>query len=311
MRSFFKFIYKSTLAVFRFIGNLYLACVVFGRVIRYCRWSIDFRKTKWAYRGDCLIFGNGPDLKKEYAQIPKKMLTAKKLCVNNLAMSDLYEKIKPDIYLLIDPSYWKKDVGREWRGWRKKLLDELETKTTWPLILLLPNVTEIRSYDGFTKLIKRNKMISLCYFNHTRVDDMPFRSLRQFLYRQNLGMICTENVLLPAIFLMINTGFKRIFLFGANHSWHKDISLDKSGNISLRLSHFYQKDKIHRLQNTTPVCDTYHHIPKLSLVFAQLSRVFAAHEKVAAWARHKKTKVFNATSGSYIDAYQKVKIKDL
>ena len=50
-----------------------------------------------------------------------------------------------------------------------------------------------------------------------------------------------RNVLIPSIMLAINSGYRRVYVAGADHSWLKTLSVDDENRVVSIQPHFYKE----------------------------------------------------------------------
>ncbi len=103
------------------------------------------------------------------------------------------------------------------------------------------------------------------------------------------------NVMCASIFLMINLGYREIYLLGADHSWLESFYVNERNQVILGDKHFYGDQSV--------VCPY-----SLSKWLQNVSTGFRTHERLSEYANYMGVKVYNATEGSYIDAYERKKI---
>src|SRR5690606_36559269 len=101
---------------------------------------------------------------------------------------------------------------------REKLADAILAKLTWKMILLIPFGAK---NSAFLKAVSQNKLLTIHYYNTTAVEGIPFFS--HLLFNLKLGMPRPHNVLIPAIMTSVWSGYSNIYLYGADHSWLKEI----------------------------------------------------------------------------------------
>lgn len=249
---------------------------------------------------DCLVVGSGPsltDILKKNKDIFKKM---SKLCVNDIVLSDLYQELKPEYYVLVDPAYFSISASRQLIINRDQVIHELIKKTTWKMILFLPSQTKKLGF--FDEVSKKNSNIRIIYFNSTPVEG--FRSFRHFLYKLGLGMPQVQNVLIAGIFFMLNAGYKKIYLIGADHSWHETIALDFEGRVCVRDVHAYDLEETSYTPFYKDVEET--ETFKMSEIFEALATTFRGYYYLEEYSRRLGVRVFNASTKTYIDAFERI-----
>jgi len=153
--------------------------------------------------------------------------------------------------------------------------------------LFVPN----DGYQCILDLLSSNSKITLISYNRTPVSG--FKSISYFLYKRNLGMPRPSNVLNAAIFVALNMGYKKVYLYGADHSWLKDLFIDEQNNLCCYQNHFYD-DNVEILK-----------MPKGSLSDGLMGIVgaFDSYKKLNEYAKQLDSRVINKTNGSYIDIF--------
>jgi hypothetical protein len=248
------------------------------------------------------ILGNGPSLKDTLEHHKVKFFASKIcMCVNDIAITDLYEEIKPKYYLLLDPAYWEDDVHESLVELREKLYSAINSKTSWNVDLILP-VTASGAYD-WTSRFTNNKYIKIHFF-HT-IPATGFKTVKFNYYKYNLGMPAAQNVLVAAIFLSINIGYKSIFLHGADHSWHEDLVVNDDNIVCIKYRHCYDEAEV----ELTPFLkgDKIGSTWKMGELFMALGRVFNGYQEIAEYASYRNVKIYNASKVSCIDTFTRYK----
>lgn len=248
---------------------------------------------------ELVVLGNGPSLRQSLDRLSTFLVNRKCMAVNGFSISDDYELVKPGWYVLVDPGFWNLNPGERISHFREMVYQNLIAKTTWPLVVQLPNQAK-KSF--VPDLLSQNKLIRIEYFNKTTVTG--FVGFRNLCYRRQLGMPRPQNVLIPSLINGINMNFKRIFVLGADHSWHETIRVDDSNMVSLVDSHFYDKNGGNIVENRT---DQNSLIP-IHKQFQSLAIAFECYFLIASYAQSRGCSILNASEKSYIDAFQKVKL---
>ncbi len=247
---------------------------------------------------ECVILGNGPCLTKDLELHRDFIIQRKKLCVNLFAFSDEYTKIKPEYYVLAAPEFWLKNTTGFHKNQRTKLANFIYERTSWQMKLLIPFAAK---NCGLVNKIISNPNVEIIYFNQTPVEGLSFLNKRMF--NSNLGMPRPHNVLIPSIFLSLNLGFNKVFIFGADHSWHEEIRVDFSNNVTVNHQHFFEKNEtrfaMYKLDGKEY---------RIHDIFRKLHFAFKGYFILADYAKFKNAKVYNASSKSYIDAFEKISL---
>ena len=252
---------------------------------------------------ECLVLGNGPSLNEVIKDLPTLRKGRDVFCVNWFAMTDDYVKIKPSHYVLHDKVYWIDDVTDELLQKREELFDRLKKDTNWPLLIFVPYAA--KDSRKFEQLSNFNSNINIFYYYHSTFEppDGIYTYIRHFLYKYNSDISFANNVLIPTIFFAINLGYKKIFIFGADHSWHEQIFVGFDNILYMKEQHFYGQ------ANKKPFCRRKNKPYKIHEAFDLWSRVFKGHTLLEEYANKKGVKIYNVSGKSYIDAYERITVK--
>ncbi|MGK9476892.1 6-hydroxymethylpterin diphosphokinase MptE-like protein [Melioribacter sp. OK-6-Me] len=244
---------------------------------------------------ECIILANGPSLRKDIELYKNKLSNYSIMCVNLFALSEIYTKIKPDFYVLAAPEFWLERTTEFMHKSRENLLHTLIEKTNWELVLFLPFRA---SKSQFYKELQKNDNIRIIFFNDTPIEG--FNKINFLLFKYNLGMPRPHNVLIPSIFLGINIGFKKIYIMGADHSWHEEIKIDTTNSVTINHEHFYDKSEV-RMPMYKLDGKPYH----IHDIFRKLHYAFKGYFILEEYSKYRNTSIINISTKSYIDAFQR------
>jgi hypothetical protein len=101
--------------------------------------------------------------------------------------------------------------------------------------------------------------------------------------------------------ISINLGYKNIYLFGADHSWLKDIHVDENNLVLLTQKHFYNE----KSARPKPMTNTGKGVRKLHEVLKKFQITFKNYFLIEEYSRKKNSLIFNSTKNSYIDAFER------
>lgn len=250
------------------------------------------------------VLGNGPSLNSTLNSYGARLLSTKDcICVNTFAKTDIYEVIKPKYYVLMDPGYWLDGVteddglNEDYIKSREQLFSIIECKTTWNLSILLPLNAKI-AYDWEGRF-KNNANIRCCFFNDWQLDG--FTSVKHYLYKHNLGMPNGPNVLIGAIFIAINIGYKRIYLHGADHSWHEDLVVNNDNVVCRKEKHFYDESDAKLIPYIKADGTPY----RMHEILMYLARIFNGYHELQGYSRYRNVTIYNASIKSHIDVFER------
>ena len=239
----------------------------------------------------CYVLGNGPSLNsflKTYS--PKSVIDL--FCVNHFPSSDSYISVRPSGCVWLDPAFY---FGAH--PLAIETIENLILRTAWPLKLYVPIYASKSTI--IKKILSRNSNINIVFFNYTLVNGFDF--FCNFFFKRNLGMPQCENVIAATIFISINSGFKNIYLMGADHTWLRDLVVKPDNELYLKMSHFYSgtETKYSILKNKGG------EKRKITDFLQSSIRAFSTYYILNRYARQIGTHIYNATEDSYIDAFQR------
>lgn len=245
------------------------------------------------YHEDCIVVGNGPSLAGDVERVLSLSQKCDVICVNTIYRMDFFWQIKPSFYMFIDPALF------ELTDRTKKLREETINafnKIDWGMTLIIPHFYRNSSV---LKNIKNNN-VSVLPINTVRVNYGSER-FRHFFYDKQLGMPKAQTVLNGAIYLAIFWRYHNIYLFGADHSWLKDVYVDDENYVLFVQRHAF--DKGNNVQVTRSSNNT------LARLLRAWANMFESHMLNQEYAKKRNVNVFNCTKGSYIDAYPRLSIE--
>lgn len=194
-----------------------------------------FCKTKCAYKGGngktVKILANGPSLKDDLNNLVE---TDSVSALNFFCLNDAFWSIKPNHYVLADPAFFRLEIPAE----NVARLYEAIGKIDWEIIFYVP----LRFYSVFKEKVKSNTNVVIkTFYRFPLMSENTPKSIEKFLYKHGWGAPSAQNVLIPSIFLMINEGYEKIYLYGADHSWISQMAVNDKNQVCLTDRHFYDK----------------------------------------------------------------------
>ncbi|MDE6078847.1 MAG: hypothetical protein K2G35_02145 [Duncaniella sp.] len=237
-----------------------------------------------------VVMGNGPSLADVIARRDTMLAGVDTLAVNFAANAPEYESLAPDYYLLADPHF---EAGRSSADPNVvRLFERIDRLTSRPMTLFIP-----ARWDA-SRLGLTNPLVKTARFNPVGIDG--WRSFRHAAFSRGLGMPSPRNVLIPAIMTGIALGYETIYLVGADHSWTRTLSVSDDNIVQTVQPHFYDDNKEERERVSAVYRDVRLHDMMLSFHLA-----FKAYHVIASYAAARGVKIFNATPGSFIDAFER------
>lgn len=242
---------------------------------------------------EIIVLGNGPSLNDTIAMHSGFLAPRKKLAVNFAANTPVFFQLRPEYYVLADPHFFNAaanaNVASLWRVFNEKV--------DWQMTLFVPTRIKSEALES----LKRNPNISVARYNTTPIEG--FAAFRHAAYRMQLGMPRPRNVLIPSIMLALSSGYKTVYVAGADHSWMKTISVDDDNRVVSVQPHFYKDDK----QETQRVNTEYMRYPLHRIVYS-FYVAFKSYHVIRRYADSIGSTVCNITPGSFIDAFPRKKL---
>ncbi|MBN2729145.1 MAG: hypothetical protein JXR53_07960 [Bacteroidales bacterium] len=225
------------------------------------------------------------------------------IVLNLFANTDLYIEMKPRYYVLNPVEFWSENIDEERHLDRLTLFKNIVEKTTWNIILFVPIVA--RKSPFLKDILSKNKNLNVHFFNQTPVEGIT--GLNHFFFKTNAGMPRPHNSLIPCLILAINMRYNEIFLTGAEHSWLKTIWVSDENEALLTQKHFYDKDTAKSSAMKTKIGDKR----PLHMILHKFMLAFKGYFEIESYSKYMKCKIYNTTPRSYIDAFERKKLKDI
>ena len=280
-----------------FVSQLLLSFYTFLKIIIKSSFRIKLIKSK---HKEIVILGNGPSLNNSIEENKDFINNKIKLCVNFFPLSNLYESLEPDIFVTSAPELWRDNVDVIYKTQAIELFRTIAYKTKWKLYFCIP--IEAKMFKNWKEIVSKNENIEILYFNNTSIEGFFF--FNKFLYKLNLGMPKPHNVLVPSLMLAINMEFDKIYLFGADHSWLRDISVNDNNVVLINQKHFYD------VNTSKPM--TMHKAGKgqrsLHEVLTKFVFSFRSYFEINKYALRRGQEIYNCTPNSFIDAFERLKL---
>ncbi|MFA6189484.1 MAG: 6-hydroxymethylpterin diphosphokinase MptE-like protein [Sulfuricurvum sp.] len=262
------------------------------RILIYSKFFLEkregFKKTS------CLILGNGPSLLQSINDIIELSKSCDTVCVNSFILQELMLEIKPTVYVLADPVYFKQTSIDRIENLKKNILYKLNNTITWKMTLYVPYYAK---HSDFIKDIN-NEYFKIIYYNPTTLKT-KFTKFKYFFYNIGLAIPRTQTVLNAALYIAINQKYKRIFLAGADADWHTNLYIDqKTNELSYIDTHFYGKKQLKLwsdLEETIP--------SRLHIQLASCATAFESYWELRYYSEYIGLEIFNLSNNSWIDAF--------
>ncbi len=237
-----------------------------------------------------IIMGNGPSLRDTIANHADILKQSKTLAVNFAANADAYFELRPDIYVLADPHFFRTGADGKSSDPNVVRLWENISATDWPMVLYVPCKVKI------PEAVRSNSNITLKRYNLTPGEGLA--GPVHWLYKKGLAMPRPRNVLIASIMLALREGYRDIQIVGADHTWSRDLWVDDKNRVISVQKHFY-KDNDKEFERVAQEYAGYH----LHDIMNSLTIAFRSYHQIADYAKKIGARITNCTPGSFIDAF--------
>lgn len=251
-----------------------------------------------------VILGTGPSLATDLPLLLKNVSSFDIICINDYPFNKDFILTKPKIYTLIDPLYWrvKKNQNEIIKYTGKEIIDRIIKTADWTIYVYLPR----DFYATLDKeVLKNNPCVRFTIFN--RISVTGFATFKHLFYKLNLGIPHCQNVINLALFLGLKLGYKKIYLLGADHSWHQQLLVDEWNQTKLKQIH-YDEDKTKLIAQ--PVIKSINDNGQIkpftiSELFFAWAKVFEEYTATNNYAHSLNAKIINCSNISFIDAFER------
>ena len=252
-------------------------------------------KVKDAESEPLIILANGPSLRKVIDEHADSLSRSRTLAVNFAACAPEFFTLKPDYYVLADPHFFRATADEN----VSRLLANLSA-VSWPMRLIVDR--------RYRRLL--DKAVTLP--ENVRVETFIGNGVEGFGWFENLAygsghaMPRPRNVLIPSIMAGIMLGYKTIYICGADHSWMQDLHVTDDNEVVSGMNHFYKES-----QSEVKRSKNEYRGYRLHQILLSYYTAFLSYHKIERYARRRSIDIFNATPGSYIDAFRRRQIPNL
>lgn len=235
-----------------------------------------------------IIMGNGPSLRQTIENHRDLLHDNPLLAVNFAANAKEFPELKPDYYVLADPVFFEKDSA----NLNVIRLHEHINGVSWKMVLFVPFGCDI-TLDWL-----KNPQIKVYRYNCLGVEGADRLCIMAF--RSKRGMPRPRNVLIPSLMIALWMGYKEIYLTGADHSWTKTLKVDDSNRVISVQPHFYEDSE----EEKARISAVYENV-RLHEILDSFRVAFKSYFDIKRLAELTGAKIINATSGSFIDAFER------
>lgn len=242
-----------------------------------------------------IVMGNGPSLRDTITMHGQLLKKSKTLAVNFAANADTYRELKPVLYVLADPHFFKREADGSSPDPNVERLWTNIAATDWEMTLYVPCKAKIR------ESIVKNKHITVKRYNLTPGEGLA-RPIH-WLYRLGVAMPRPRNVLIASIMVALREGYRNLLIVGADHTWSRDLWVDDKNRVISVQKHFY-KDNDKEFERVAQEYAGYH----LHDILNSLTIAFRSYHQISEYAAALGATIINCTPGSFIDAFPRAEL---
>lgn len=261
--------------------------------------SLPMRERK----GDKLIvIGNGPSLNKTMELYGDVVCRSECVMVNFSANTSLFEKIRPSIYMLVDPA-WFNPQNHAIES-INACIESIVKKTAWSMTIVMPH----RAKGSIViEPFCTNPNIKVLFYEDGW--KLP-KGMSQFeAWDKNLVCPPGQTVLNTAVWLSVYWGYSETYLIGADTTWMENSRMDQTNNKLYEYdTHFYASQEVYGDMKTRQKNDLHYLNVTYSQSLMEMYNVIHGYEELEEYAKWKGVKVFNASEYSWIDAFERKKL---
>lgn len=254
------------------------------------------------HQGDrMIVIGNGPSLNKTIELYESQLHEADCIMVNFSANSDLYEKIRPSFYLLVDPAYYQ--MPNHLYESLCALFDAFVTKTAWPMKIIMPRCAKGCYAVG---RFKENPNLEVLFYEDGW--QLPKGASKFEAWDKNLICPPAQTVLNTAVWLSIYWGYRETYLVGADTSFIQDIYVGQKDNVLYTIdSHFYKNEDVYN-SGLEPEKNGRKFGMDMEQLLESVYVMFKSYRELREYAEWKGVKIYNASEYSMIDCLERKKL---
>ncbi|MEO9258437.1 MAG: hypothetical protein ABI207_08645 [Crocinitomicaceae bacterium] len=256
-------------------------------------------------RKPIVILGNGPSFSVTFNKYESLLSEMETLAVNNMAVTDGFQKLKPIYYVLAANTYFQadEDISDLYIEMNNATYSALEIKVDWKMTLFVPILA--KKSTRMDDLTSKNKFISIVYYNSTPIEGL--KSINNFLFGLRLGMPRPHNVIIPSLMNLIWSGYKEIYIVGADHSWLAEITVNENNEALVHHKHFYDENESKPLK----MQDRISSARKLHEIVEKFYLSFRGYWELLPFAEKNDVKIYNASEISMVDAFERKKLEEV
>lgn len=247
-----------------------------------------------------IIIGTGPSLLKDIHEINNyKKNECDFFGVNFFANTDTFIELKPNYYFLADKLFWSNKLNKNFNQLRNNTIERLNT-VNWKITLLCPE----SGYDYIKSKLLNNSNISIVKIPEKSIN-LSTKKMQLFALQSRFFAIPNVNSVVTLIWYSIICDYSEIYIYGADFSGFKSITVDQETNqVSVPVRHFYKNSRAEKDSSSKYQAKKN---KSLSERLYQNYRVLKYNDLLNDLAITKGIEIINRSSFSYIDSFKRKK----
>ncbi len=272
-----------------FMSDLCQDFVSLLRMLVLSKISVAIRsKNYWKLKasGNCCILANGPSLKQAFIDNEVLIDGNDVFCVNMFCQSEHFSKVRPRFYFLVDEEFF--NPSNDFTKGQVDFLIKAFNQIDWEMFLVISSSTT----NGGLLNGLHNPLVKVLRWNTTTVNGGS--SFRRLVYSMRLGMPKCQTVTNFALMAAVNMRYNKVFLYGADHTWTRDLMVNDQNQTCYGDRHVYDTKVSYRTMNCS-----------IASQLRDFANMFETHWHIESYSKSKGVKILNCTKGSFVDAYDR------
>lgn len=242
------------------------------------------------------LLSNAPSLKEVLPSLfsDNKFKKTDFVVLNFFALCNEFLRLKPLHYCFADPMFYTKnhrynDV--------MSLFKVLNQSVDWDM-----NIYIVRNRKSFLNFSGLNNP----HLKIIQVSDNPYsgyKNIRNWAYKHNFSNPYFSTVAILAIYIGINSGYKKINLYGVDMSFFDSLCVNEKNELCSIYRHF-DDDKVEIKPIISNGNDKVYHT---SEYVESIGLMFRSHDMLSIYAKSQGVTITNCTKCSLIDSYEREK----
>ena len=257
--------------------------------VKYKKYYIPLSE-KESYR-PMIILANGPSLKDDFPNVYSLVeeTGSSVAVVNHFALSPHFKKLKPQYYLIADRVFFWERTDEKNSAIYKVLNNDVD----WPMQFIIP-IQEKRFVEN--KITNPNiTIVPLCILLYSGPNRYKY-----WVYKKGISVPSFVNISVMALYYALNMGAKEIYLYGVDHTFLREITVDDQNRLCSFDKHFYGNEmRIIPPKNDGTILRMKDFVYDKYLTFVE-------HDNIRGYADYLGAEIINCTRCSCIDSYTRL-----